>query len=130
MSDRSQDERTFEDGWAEAAAAELSDPVADLRSDSPDIRLTAAVWQKGRPIPKVDQDVLRLDHLGNRIRYLDYGNRQSRFGWERHHVVSLAEGGPDSLSNLKPLYWKENVRLGNMVARRLKRRKNDARNTR
>ena len=130
MSDRTQDKRTFDDGWTEAAASELSDPIADLRSDSPEVRLIAAVWDKGASIPRVNQNVERLDSLGNRILYLEYANRDSDFGWEMHHVVPAAEGGPDDLSNLEPLYWKDNVRLGNLAALGVKRRKRDGRKTR
>ena len=36
------------------------------------------------------------------------GDRSFDFGWEIDHIVPLADGGPDDLSNLTP-YWRANV---------------------
>ena len=35
-----------------------------------------------------------------------YGYRTSQFGWEIDHV---SPNGPDSIDNLIPLHWKNNV---------------------
>ena len=71
-----------------------------------------AVWQKGLVIPGEDPDEWRRDEAGNQIRLQDYGNTDSNFGWERHHVVPTAKGGSDHVSNLIPLQWRENRRRG------------------
>lgn len=68
------------------------------------------VWQKATPIPGYNEDEWRLDAYGNPIRFEAYGDRRSKFGWEHDHIIPLADGGPDTLSNLRPLQWEANVR--------------------
>ena len=78
------------------------------------------VWLKGTPIPDKDENgnlkwpphIWRRDFLGKPIKHDEYGNRETEVGWEKHHVISVAKGGSDELENLKPLNWKDNVRLG------------------
>lgn len=64
------------------------------------------VWQKGNIIPGNNPNVFRQDSCGAWIRFSDYGNRQSKYGWEIDHITP---GGPDYLSNLRPLQWKNNL---------------------
>ena len=42
----------------------------------------------------------RKDCLGNLVRYADFGNRHSPFGWELDHIVSRANGGGTTLALL------------------------------
>ena len=67
------------------------------------------VWQKGRLIPNYDPAEWRWDVFGNVIRYADYGNRDSKYGWEIDHIVPVADGGTDHISNLRPLQWSVNA---------------------
>ena len=67
------------------------------------------LWQKAKPIPNLDPNEWRFDHLGARIRFDDYGNRDSEFGWERDHVITIADGGTDDIDNLRPLQWRNNL---------------------
>lgn len=64
------------------------------------------VWEKGTMIMGVDERSLRRDECGAWIVRMEYGNRQSIFGWEIDHINP---GGGDVLSNLRPLQWKNNV---------------------
>ena len=66
------------------------------------------VWHKGRKIGGFDANVWRHDICGRPMRFSDYGNINSSFGWEVDHVKSVAKGGTDNLSNLKPLQWENN----------------------
>ena len=75
-----------------------------------------AVWEKGTPIPGWDPDIWRRDGYGNAIRYSDLGNRASDYGWERDHIVALALGGPDTISNMRPLHWRANASLGGALS--------------
>ena len=75
-----------------------------------------AVWAKGSPIPGYDPNVWRRDEYGNAMRYSDYGNRASDFGWERDHIVALALGGLDIMDNMRPLHWRANASLGGMLS--------------
>ena len=73
------------------------------------------IWNKARIIPDYDVGVWRHDKDGKVIKWVDYGNRQSDYGWEIHHVRATALGGPDTLSNLIPLHWETNARLGGQL---------------
>ncbi len=48
----------------------------------------------------------RKDKLGNLVRYADYGNRKSPFGWELDYIVPRALGGSSDPENLQALHWR------------------------
>ena len=48
------------------------------------------IWAKGRIIPDFDPNEWRWDHAGRVMRFNDYGNRQSKFGWEKGHIIADA----------------------------------------
>ena len=72
-----------------------------------------AIWSKGRVIPNFDAAVWRWDRFGNVMRYSDYGDRDSKFGWEADHVVPSDLGGHDGFNNLMPTHWSANSSKGN-----------------
>ena len=74
-----------------------------------DERTIQAVWEKGFPVYGYDPTRYRKDQCGAWICRDEYGNRRSIFGWEIDHVTSVANGGSDNLSNLRPLQWKNNA---------------------
>lgn len=67
------------------------------------------VWRKGTVVPGNDSRIWRKDQCGAWIKRSEYGNRNSQFGWEIDHIDP---DGPDTLSNLRPLQWKNNVATG------------------
>ena len=71
--------------------------------------LVIAVWEKGEVIPDYDATQWRRDAFGTAISFAAYGDRDSDSGWEIDHIVPVADGGDDLLSNLRPLHWKANV---------------------
>ena len=64
------------------------------------------VWNKGKVVRGHNSKVWRKDQCGAWIKKSHYGNRQSQFGWEVDHI---SPGGSDTISNLRPLQWENNV---------------------
>lgn len=70
------------------------------------------VWDRAHRINGVDPDTMRQDYAGAWIRFEDYGNRNSQYGWEIDHLKPLSIGGAEDSSNYLPLQWQNNVRKG------------------
>lgn len=64
------------------------------------------VWLKGTIVDGQDSAKWRKDDCGAWIGRQFYGNRDSQYGWEIDHI---SPGGPDILSNLRPLQWENNA---------------------
>jgi hypothetical protein len=79
-----------------------------------------AVWWKGRVIPGFDAAVWRHDAFGHVIRFSDYGDRASQYGWEIDHVLPTALGGADTIDNLRPLHCTNNAGLGGILGALMK----------
>lgn len=67
-----------------------------------------SIWEKGIPIPNFDPKVYRYDRFGTPMRYSDYGNTDSEYGWEIDHTFPSSKGGSDNIPNNEPLNWKNN----------------------
>lgn len=68
--------------------------------------LVKQVWEKGTAAGNNDAAEWRKDKCGAWIGWAYYGSRRSEYGWEIDHI---SPGGPDILSNLRPLQWENNV---------------------
>lgn len=68
-----------------------------------------AVWNKAPIADGYNTAYVRKDVCGALIEWVQYGNRDSRYGWEIDHIQAVANGGGDELSNLQPLQWANNV---------------------
>lgn len=69
-----------------------------------------AVWIKGAVIVGYDPATWRRDVYGLAIKFADYGNRDSEYGWEIDHIVPQSRSGSDHPSNLRPLHWQNNAK--------------------
>ena len=64
------------------------------------------IWIRGTIVPGHVPTVWRKDECGAWIKYSEYRNRDSQFGWEIDHI---SQRGPTIATNLRALNWKNNV---------------------
>ncbi len=67
------------------------------------------VWNKGKVIPTFPAETWRLDQCGSAMKFSEHGNRKSEVGWEIDHINPVSNGGLDTIENLQPLNWVNNV---------------------
>jgi hypothetical protein len=71
-----------------------------------------AVWEKGRAIQGFNPDSFRYDMCGA-VMVRSGINVFKPDGWEIDHIIPVARGGTDDLSNLQPLTVEHNRMKGN-----------------
>ena len=82
--------------------------------------LKRACWARTSPVSgQLNSWEFRKDCLGNLLRYADYGNRHSPFGWELEFIVPAKHGGSTDPSNLQALHWKATAARSDRIAPRL-----------
>ncbi|RLD26987.1 MAG: HNH endonuclease [Bacteroidetes bacterium] len=70
---------------------------------------TKLVWQKGEVIPSLSPVAWRKDICGSLMKFYEYNNLDSDYGWEIDHIKPESNGGSDDIINLQPLNWKNNA---------------------
>lgn len=67
------------------------------------------IWEKANAVSGQNSDIWRKDQCGAWIGWNYYGDRNSQYGWEVDHITCVSNGGGDTISNLRPLQWKNNA---------------------
>ncbi len=75
--------------------------------------LKRAAWARTSPVSSANAWDIRKDCLGNLVRYTDFGNRHSPFGWELDYMGSATP------ENLQALNWKAVAARSEHIAPRL-----------
>jgi hypothetical protein len=79
--------------------------------------LKRAAWARTSPVSSAQLNSweFRKDCLGNLVRFSDFGNRHSPFGWELDFIVPRSVGGTDTVENLQALHWRATAARGENV---------------
>lgn len=82
--------------------------------------LKRACWARTSPVSgQLNAWDFRKDPFGNLVRYADFGNRHSPFGWEIDYIVPRSRGGSTDPENLQVLHWKANAARSDAIPRGL-----------
>ena len=71
------------------------------------------VWEKGKIVSNNDPNVWRKDQCGAWILRSQYGapatdEPHTSYKWQIDHIKPESKGGPDIISNARPLQWYNN----------------------
>jgi hypothetical protein len=69
-------------------------------------------WNHAKIVEGYDAGLFRKDAAGAWIAHGEYGNRDSKYGWEIDHIYPSALGGDENTENLRAMQWENNVSKG------------------
>ena len=68
-----------------------------------------SIWNRASAVDGYDGSLIRMDSCGAWILKAEYGNMESEYGWAIDHVFPVSRGGDDSMINLRPMQWRNNM---------------------
>lgn len=82
--------------------------------------LKLQIWERGQIVEGKDPSKIRKDACDAWIKFDEYGNTKSPYGWQVDHIIprkKLANEGfsccaIDNIVNLRPLQWENNLSKG------------------
>ena len=69
-------------------------------------------WEKAPKRINLNEDEFRFGAAGALIHYDDYGDEDSKFGWNIDHRKPTSEGGTDENSNIRAMHRENNLAKG------------------
>ena len=71
------------------------------------------VWEALTEFPGENPSIFRYDGCGAKLKFADYGNSESDYGWTIDHKYPVSLGGNDHPLNLHALHIKNNEMKAN-----------------
>jgi len=68
--------------------------------------IVLSIWEKGTVAPNYDPKKYRKDECKAWMKFDEYGNRDSSFGWDINHIGPMQNY---STKNLIPLQWENYI---------------------
>lgn len=65
-------------------------------------------WKKGDLIKGHEPSKWRRDKYGNEMKWDEYGDRKSNYGWGIGQINLISNGIVKNTINLQPLHWRNN----------------------
>ena len=69
-------------------------------------------WEKAPKRSTLNKNEYRFGAAGALIKYDDYGDEDSKFGWNIDHRKPISAGGSDEDSNIRAMHWENNLAKG------------------
>jgi len=65
-------------------------------------------WEKAQVVDNNDSNIWRKDPCNAWIKRSEYGNKESKYGWEIDHAYPSSLGGKDDDDNLRAMHHENN----------------------
>ncbi len=63
------------------------------------------IWEKAKIVAGYNPKYFRRDACNAMIVLNEYGNKETKYGWEIDYIIPEVMGGTDELDNMQALHW-------------------------